>query len=199
MHDRASANARPGRITHIFFDAEGTLWVPREGRSFDEFWADPDPRRALEIFARTPHLDETLDALQAAGLRLVVVSRHDVTVLPALLRLFGLTERFDDVLVNGHKGARVVQWLRAHGLRRADALMVGDLPELDIIPLETFGVRAVLLDRDYNRDADAVRIHDLRDLVGLVAFANRTIEPTDPAHRVATESGTWTGLAPAKP
>lgn len=197
MHKRRPSTEPRRRLTHVFFDAEGTLWVPRPGRSFAEFWDDPDPARAVEIFEPTPHLAETLDALQRRGLRLVVVSLHDVHVLPRLLQGFGIADRFDDVLVNGHKGARILQWLADHGLGPENAVMVGDRPDLDIDPVEAFGVPAVLLDREYNRDADAVRIHDLRDLVGLLAFAGRIVEPVDPAHAMATEAGTWTGLAPA--
>lgn len=187
---------RQSRISHVFFDAEGTLWIPRAGHTFADFWAAPSAERALEVFELAPRIHESLQTLRDAGLRLVVVSVHDVRLLPEILDAFGLRPYFDDVLVNGHKGARVLQWLHAHGRGPEHAVMVGDRPDLDIEPLVTFGVRAVLVDRPYNRDAVAVRVHDLRDLAGFIGFADDPLVPVDPAHRRATDAGTWTGLAP---
>lgn len=169
MHSTPSSPTPSARTTVrvVFFDAEGTLWVPRPGRTFADFWAEPTNARARHVFELAPDCLETLDALRAANVRLVVVSKHNEAILPGLLELFGLAGHFDDVLINGDKGHRIRDWLRAHRMTAGSAVMVGDRMDLDILPARREGVRALLVDMEYNQGERAERIDGLGQLVGL--------------------------------
>jgi FMN phosphatase YigB (HAD superfamily) len=160
-----AAEPGPSRLEVVFFDAEGTLWIPRRGRDLTEFWADPTPANARRVFRVTPGIRTLLARLQRAGLRLVVLSRHNEEILPRLLEIFRLARHFEDVLVNGDKGERAAHWLRTHGVPRRAAIMIGDRDDLDIRPLARVGIRAFLLDRPYNRASPAPRLSDPRDLL----------------------------------
>lgn len=159
-------------ITHVFLDAEGTLWEPRPGRTIHDFWDAPSPERAREVFRPTPGIRPTLEALARRGLTLVVMSKHDPALLPRLLADFGLADLFDDVLVDDDKAARVGAWLQAHGVPPDRAVMVGDRVDMDIEPLVEAGVLGVLVDRDYNRGPGHLRLRRIEDLVPTVGFLN---------------------------
>lgn len=159
-------------ISHVFFDAEGTLWEPRPGRTIHDFWEDPSRARAQAVFTLTPGIQATLDALRERGLTLVVMSKHDPDLLPGILADFGLRRFFDDVLVDDDKGPRVARWLNERNVPPARAVMVGDRAEYDIRPLADHGVVGVLLDRTYNRRAGHLRIRRVEDLLPTLAFLN---------------------------
>lgn len=166
MHSSRPAPSPDLAAVHtVFFDAEGTLWVPRAGRTLDDFWADPTPANAQRTLRVTPGIRTLLTRLGRRGKRLVVLSRHNETLLPRLLETFRLAHHFEAVLINGDKGERAALWLQAHGLPTASALMVGDRADLDVVPLERKGIQAVLLDRPYNRDSGAARVNDPRELL----------------------------------
>lgn len=168
----APSQAGDRAITHVFFDAEGTLWEPRPGRTIEDFWDDPSVGRAAQVFRLTPGIRSTLQALTRQGLTLVVMSKHDPDLLPRLLEDFGLAEFFDDVLVDDDKAGRVRAWLADHGVAPERAVMVGDRVEMDIRPLAEAGVLGVLVDRDYNRGPGHLRLRRVEDLVPTVAFLN---------------------------
>lgn len=172
LHDKPASPPSPVRA--IFFDAEGTLWEPRKGKTFADFWADPTESRANEVFELTQGCTVTLDRLTAAGIRLIVVSKHNKRILPGLLRLFNLDLYFEDVLINGDKGLRVREWLKGQGIPRSAALMVGDRADLDILPLEREGIRAFLVDTEYNQNDHGERIDGLQSLLPIASQA-RTI------------------------
>jgi len=152
------------RFKHIFLDAEGTLYVPRGGRSRWSFWSAPSPERAARFFKLDEGVIPALMTLRSRAETLCIVSMNDERVLNSLLRKFGIASWFDCIMVNGDKGERVGQYLADRGLRREDALMVGDMPKLDLYPLRNAGIEAILVDRAYNRWARAERISGLRDL-----------------------------------
>ncbi len=129
-----------------------------------EFWQRPSRDHARRVFRLTPKLTQVLARLQAAGCRLVVLSRHDEKLLPSILEEFNLSTFFDDVLINGDKGDRAMAWLKNKNISEAHALMVGDREDLDIIPLRRVGIQAVLVDRPYNRDVETRRLHDIQEL-----------------------------------
>jgi len=152
-------------------DAEGTLYVPKHGRSRWEFWADPSPELALEFFELDEGVMEALVALRGQVDTLCLASRNTRAILMALLDKFGLRGYFDDILLNGDKGKNIVRYLSKHGLSRDEAVMVGDMPRLDIYPVRDRGIEAILVDRVYNRDADAERISGVKDLPAWLRIA----------------------------
>lgn len=169
---RSRLSAPSTGVTHVFFDAEGTLWQPRPGRTIHDFWDAPSRARAQAVFDLTPGVEETLQALRERGLTLVVMSKHDPELLPRLLEDFGLADHFADVLVDDDKQARVSAWLDEQGIDPRRAVMVGDRVEYDIEPLAEAGVIGILLDQRYNRGFGHLRIHRLADLLPTIAFLN---------------------------
>jgi putative hydrolase of the HAD superfamily len=100
-----------------------------------------------------PEVPGALDALRAAGTRLVVVSNWDVS-LHDVLEDTGLAGRFDAVLTSAEEGVakpdgelfrRALE--RAGGIAPADALHAGDDPRTDVRGALAAGLRAVLVDR----------------------------------------------------
>jgi len=160
-----------GKYKHVFLDAEGTLYVPKHGRSRWEFWADPSPELALEFFELDEGVKEALDALRGEVDTLCLASRNTDSILNALLDKFGIKGYFDEILLNGDKGKNIVRYLSERGMDRDEAVMVGDMPRLDIYPVRSRGVEAILVDRVYNRGVDAERISGLKDLPAWLRIA----------------------------
>jgi len=160
------------RYKHIFLDAEGTLYVPKNGRSRWEFWADPSPEGAEEFFELDAGVEEALRRLRRKAHTLGLVSWNTEPVLRALLRKFKLREYFDCILINGDKGKRIESYLSRNGLRKEEAIMVGDMPKLDLYPLRKAGIEAILVDRDYNWYAKAERIKGINDLPDWLRIAD---------------------------
>lgn len=165
-------SARPRRFRHVFVDAEGTLYVPKNGRSRWEFWTDPSPERALEFFELDEGVKEVLPKIRALADTLCVVSRNSPDILNALLDKFGIRGYFDGILLNGNKGRNISRFLWRRGLMKEDAVMVGDMPRLDVFPVKEHGIEAILVDRVYNRYADAERIGGLKDLPAWLRLAD---------------------------
>ncbi|WP_205696289.1 HAD family hydrolase [Conexibacter sp. SYSU D00693] len=103
-------------------------------------------------FAAFPEVPAALDALRAAGLRLVVCSNWDVS-LHDVLRETGLRERLDAVVTSAEVGAAkpdgrtFAAALHAAGCRAREALHVGDDLEADVRGARAAGIAAVLVDR----------------------------------------------------
>ncbi|MBN1676935.1 MAG: HAD family hydrolase [Candidatus Thermoplasmatota archaeon] len=152
------------RFKHVFVDAEGTLYVPKHGRSRWEFWMNPSLELALEFFELDEGVNEALADIRARSDTLCLVSRNSPEILYALLAKFGIRQYFDGVLLNGNKGKNISRYLSRRGLSKDEAIMVGDMPRLDIFPVKEHGIEAILVDRFYNRYADAERISGLKDL-----------------------------------
>jgi predicted HAD superfamily phosphohydrolase YqeG len=152
------------RFKHIFLDAEGTLYVPRGGRTTWEFWANPSPERAKDFFVLDEGVSGALKTLRGKVESMCIVSKNSKPILDVLLADFGIRQYFDDVIVNGNKGEQIVEFLNKRGHDRRDAVMVGDTPTLDLYPVRKAGVEAILVDRPYNRMADAERIKGVREL-----------------------------------
>jgi FMN phosphatase YigB (HAD superfamily) len=152
------------KFKHVFLDAEGTLYVPRNGKSRWEFWADPSPEAALEFFELDAGVFEALVKLRERVDSVCIVSMNREEILDALLDKFGIRDFFDAILLNGDKGKRIAEYLDAHGFDRSEAVMVGDMPVLDLYPVRAVGVEAILVDRHYNRKAKAERIPGVSEL-----------------------------------
>lgn len=168
-----TSDERAGRkFKHVFLDAEGTLYVPHRGRSNWEFWADPSAEHARDFFVLDEGVREALLTLRGRVDSLCIASRNSEPILNALLEDFGIEECFDEVLVNGNKGRRIAKYLAQRGLERDEAVMVGDTPGLDIFPVRRAGIEAILVDRPYNRWADAERIKGVRELPAWLRIAD---------------------------
>ena len=131
----------------VFFDAEGTLYVPKKGKTFDDFWEGGEHtlKRALENFELNRGVEETLGELLKKGHELVVVSVHKPDLLPDLLKGLGIRRCFADVLVNGDKGELMEEYLDRKDAPKENAVIVGDIYHVDIKPAEKVGIRGLLL------------------------------------------------------
>lgn len=170
------------RYKHIFLDAEGTLYVPKGGRSRWEFWANPSPEGAEMFFELDAGVEDALRKLRRKAQTLGLVSWNSEPVLRALLRKFNLREYFDCILINGDKGKKIEGYLLKKGLRKEEAIMVGDMPNLDLYPLRKAGIDAILVDREYNWYAKAERIKGINELPDWLRIA-------DLADRIEKDNG----------
>jgi phosphoglycolate phosphatase-like HAD superfamily hydrolase len=162
----------PRRFKHIFLDAEGTLYVPKNGMSRWYFWARPTPEDAVEFFELDKGVIKALEKLRAEVDTLCLVSLNSEPVLDAILDHFDLRRFFDCVMVNGNKGHRIEKYLKERGLSKADAVMVGDTPALDLYPVIRAGVHSILIDRDYNQGHAAERIKGICELPSWLRMAD---------------------------
>jgi HAD superfamily hydrolase (TIGR01549 family) len=116
-----------------------------------------------------------LEQMRALGLRLVVVSNANGTLLKHMDRL-DLTRRFDCVLDSADEGvekpdARFFEIALARsGARKDTTIHVGDLYHVDVAGARNAGLRGVLLDEAGLRpDADCPRVRTLDELVARIA------------------------------
>jgi putative hydrolase of the HAD superfamily len=116
----------------------------------------------------------TLDALEAAGLALGIVSNFEAW-LEDLLGSLGVRERFGVRVISGREGIEkpdpriFTLAIERLGIDARDVAYVGDNPEFDIAPAHALGMTPVLIDRRGRfPDADGIRITDLRELAPIV-------------------------------
>lgn len=135
--------------SYLFFDAENTLYIPKKGKDIKQFWNEGEQtlRRAREFFILAEETRDVLERLKARGFTLLVVSWHKEELLRQMLDSFGILDFFEDIIVNGHKGRRIKRYLGERGLGNEEALMIGDNPHVDIYPVLSEGIDAVLLTR----------------------------------------------------
>src|SRR4051812_30539818 len=122
-----------------------------------------------------PDVVPALEALRARGLRLVVVSNANGTLLAHMDRL-ELTRRFDCVLDSADEGVEKPDprffeiALARSGAAKATTIHVGDLYYIDVTGARSAGLRGVLLDEaDLRPDADCPRVRSLDELVLAIA------------------------------
>ncbi len=106
----------------------------------------------LRNYAAFDDVASMLDALDARGLRLGVVSNFEAW-LEDLLTHLGLRERFPVRVISGVEGVQkpdpaiFERALVRAGVAAHEAVYVGDNPEFDVTPAEALGMTAVLIDR----------------------------------------------------
>ena len=177
-------NKPPKKYKHVFIDAEGTIYVPRKGHTQYEFWAgEHTPEEALSFFELDAGAAEAIRALRREAETLCIVSLNPRPVLDALLLKFGIRDLFDDVLINDDKGRLIRNYLTKHNLRADRAIMVGDMPRIDLYPVQRIGVEAILVDRYYNQGVPAERIPGLSELPAWLRIAD-LVESMSPSPRV---------------
>jgi len=99
-----------------------------------------------------PEVETVLGTLRDRGLKLVVVSNWDSS-LPGLLARLGVMRYLDGAVVSASFGASKPaaaifdEACRVAGVRRGEALHVGDSLEEDYLGARAAGLEAVLLDR----------------------------------------------------
>ena len=172
------------KYRHIFLDAEGTLYVPRRGRSRWVFWENPSAEAAVDFFELDKGVRQALEQLKGEAETICLVSRNSELILNALLDKFEIRDYFDEIMVNGHKGKKIEEYLSRNGFRKDESIMVGDMPSLDIIPVKDHGIEAILVDRPYNRSVNNERITGVRDLPAWLRLADIADRPRRP--RLAT-------------
>jgi putative hydrolase of the HAD superfamily len=138
----------------------------------------PDLRRALLAalrFRPYPEVAETLRALRAAGLRLIVVSNWDVSLHEALAQT-GLTPLLDGAISSAEVGiAKPAPAIferalaLAGGIPPGAAVHVGDDAAADVAGARAAGIAPVLVIRNGAARPDGVTtLGDLRALPGLL-------------------------------
>jgi HAD superfamily hydrolase (TIGR01509 family) len=122
-----------------------------------------------------PGVVPALEMLRARGLRLVVVSNANGTLLAHMERL-GMTARFDHILDSADEGVEKPDprffdiALARSGARKETTIHVGDLYHVDVVGARRAGLRGVLLDEANLRpDADCPRVASLGELVAAIA------------------------------
>jgi putative hydrolase of the HAD superfamily len=120
---------------------------------------------------------ETLDALEAAGATLGIVSNFEAW-LEDLLGSLSVRDRFPVRVISGVEGVEKPDpdiyrlALERAGVPAGDVAFVGDNPEFDVAPPAAMGMFPVLVDRRARHpDHDGVRITDLRALVDALEAA----------------------------
>jgi len=121
------------------------------------------------------HVVPFLERLRARGLRLVVVSNANGTLLKHMDRL-DLTRRFDCVLDSADEGVEKPDprffeiALARSGAQKDATIHVGDLYHVDVVGARNAGLRGVLLDEaDLRPDADCPRVRSLDELAARIA------------------------------
>ena len=181
---RFSEAARDNELWTTSPEASARFWKSVYARMLDELDVVPPDGLADTLYetftdqrnyAMFDDVAPTLDALDAAGIRLGIVSNFEAW-LEQLLGSLGVRDRFDVVVISGTEGIekpdpRIFDLAldRLH-IAATEAAYVGDSPEFDMAPARALGMTPILIDRrERFPGSDEVRITDLRQLVDLVA------------------------------
>ncbi|MCK4444160.1 MAG: HAD family hydrolase [Thermoplasmata archaeon] len=132
----------------VFFDAEGTLYRPKNGKRPEDFWEGGEHtlERAKEHFELNCCVAETLERLKQRNYIIAVVSKHKDHLLSDLLQHLGIDEYFSGIMIGEDKAPMMLNFLQERDISKNDAIMVGDTYELDIAPAESVGIRGLHLD-----------------------------------------------------
>ncbi len=165
---------------HIFFDAEGTLYRLRGGKTSEDFWnhGERNVKRAKEYFELDPGVPALLRTLRDRGHRLYILSRNHEDVLHPLVAHFNIGKYFEDVVIRDDKAKYLYEFKCGRGLQKEHIVMVGDTWSLDVWPVRRRGMRAYLLDREGTSTASN-RIGDLQDVVRLSEDAQEGQPPAE--------------------
>jgi putative hydrolase of the HAD superfamily len=162
----------------------------------ESFFRDVDQAfRQRSAFYTFPDVVPALDAMQAAGLRLAVVSNWGWSA-PELLQSLELARHFEVLSISARVGyqkphpAIFEHALELLGLSAHEVIHVGDDPTADILGADRAGIAAVLIDRRGRTDTaigsgaaiDGVPIvTDLAELLDLLGIERPAALAGDPA------------------
>jgi len=126
-----------------------------------------------------PETREILAALRAKGLRLGIVSNATEDLVDRLAAL-GLAGNFDTVTYSQEARAEKPDpaifrlALQRAGCAPTEAVHIGDRMDADVVGARAAGITPILVDRhDRAREADCLRVSDLRELPVLLETALR--------------------------
>jgi putative hydrolase of the HAD superfamily len=186
VRQRFSEASRAGDLWTRSPEASRAFWLDVYGRMLFEL-ALPDRdglrERLYEGFTDLGNyglFDDvvpTLDALEADGLVLGIVSNYEAWLEDLLARL-GVRDRFPVRVISGLEGIekpdpRIYRLgLERAGVCASETAFVGDNPEFDIDPPAALGMFPVLIDRRGRYpEHPGIRITDLRALADVVRSA----------------------------
>lgn len=172
----------------LFLDGDGTLWYPSATkRSQKPHWIYHDPLTKdsyLEHLELTPKTKETLKLFNKKGIYLVALSANPyaeeiaVKEIKEKLEHFGLIDLFytyraskgDD---SSGKVAIMLDVIKELGLKKKDALMVGDSYFYDYLAAKDAGVDAYFIKNEVARmpeviPTDIQSINEIWDLVDIL-------------------------------
>ena len=147
----------------IFFDGDGTLWYPQSTKYTKKpHWIYLESKNTEDHYKHLvmiPTVLVTLKTLKKMGVITIVLSTHPHppkeadTIINHKVTHFKLNDLFDEVHAtrefHGSKGEFIIKILKARGLPKTKALMVGDHYLWDFKSARDVGVDALLIESDY--------------------------------------------------
>lgn len=150
-------------IKIIFFDGDGTLWYPKETKRTvqphetysQDGYHDADFAKHFQL---TPNTLEALQQLKEKRVLLVLLSTHNTDDEADEDKKFkaktlGIDHFFERILSAPNfrqgKGEKIKQILQELKIDPSEALMVGDLYNWDFKPAVDIGVKALLINSEY--------------------------------------------------
>lgn len=168
----------------IFFDGDGTLWVPKHTK-YQEPWhiyiddkADP-----FKECLATPEAAKTLEAIGKLGIKRILLSTSPLPPEQAMLNRkkmvhsMGFDGLLDDIQFSPDypegKSEKILELLKTYKIDKKEALMVGDMYKWDYKPAQDVGVDALLLERSYSykyfkKDPSIKTIDCLNDIIDFI-------------------------------
>ncbi len=149
----------------IFFDADGTLWYPRQTKyNKHPVWVYrqyPNPHLARKQIMLIPGVIQTLRKLKKKGIKLIILStnprepKEANAIMQDSVKHFGIKDFFEEVHAtrdyHESKGEFILEIIKKLGFSKKDALMVGDSYEWDYKPARDVGVDALLIENSYEK------------------------------------------------
>lgn len=148
----------------LFFDADGTLWYPKQTkREKNPIWIHIEIKKISNIrknLILVPRVVKTLTEIEKMGIKMVVLSasplppREAQKRLRGTLKKFGILHFFNEVHATKpyieSKGEYMLKIIKKYGLKKSQALMIGDIYLWDFSSAKKVGIKAVLFEHKYD-------------------------------------------------
>lgn len=174
-------------IKIIFFDADGTLWYPKETKYTQHpVWVYrkySDPHLARKQIVLIPGVLQTLRRLKKRGIKLIVLStnprepKEANAIMQDSVKYFRVKGFFDEVHAtrdyHESKGEFILKILSRYGFKKKDALMVGDSYEWDFSSAKKVGVKCFLFEHRYDPKPQyynkvKTKLKDFKDILKII-------------------------------
>jgi FMN phosphatase YigB (HAD superfamily) len=171
----------------LFFDADGTLWYPKETRrSKNPIWIHIEKKNIQDIrkeLILVPNVISTLKKLKSINLEMIVLSvsplppREAQDRLEGTLKYFGILHFFDEVHATKpypeSKGEYMLEIIKRYGLKKSEALMIGDIYLWDFSSAKKVGIKAALFEHNYDPKPHhykkvKLKLEDFKEVLNLV-------------------------------